>query len=161
MAERPDPASADRPRDAVLAQVREACRASGAAAAAFHTAVAEKAGLGASEARALDLLQRGGPLTAKELAERSGLAPASVTGLVDRLERKGFVRRVPHPADRRRVLVEHLPEASARLAALSEDWEREVGGLCEEFGTAELEVVLRFLAGSAARQRAAAARLAI
>ncbi|WP_281292376.1 MarR family winged helix-turn-helix transcriptional regulator [Kitasatospora atroaurantiaca] len=112
-----------------------------------------------TETKTIDLLMRSGPLTAKELAERSGLAPASVTGLVDRLERKGFVRRVKHPTDKRRILVEHRPEKLAELSALFEDWGREVHELYEEFTTEELETVTRFLVGSARRQRAAAARL--
>ncbi|MCU7823439.1 MarR family winged helix-turn-helix transcriptional regulator [Kitasatospora sp. DSM 101779] len=154
----PEP-GADHRRDVVLARIYEAGRESSAVTVMFHSAIAEKAGLGATESKTLDLLQRSGPLTAKELAERSGLAPASVTGLVDRLERKGFVRRVQHPTDRRRVLVEHRPEALGRLAELFEDWGREVGELCNEFSTEELEVVARFLTGSTARQRAATARL--
>lgn len=125
----------------------------------FHAAVAARQGLGATETKTLDLLQRGGPLTAKELAERTALAPASVTGLVDRLESKGFVRRVKHPTDKRRVLVEIREEQLAGLEATFTDWAREVGELYEEFTTEELETVTRFLEGAAERQRRAAARL--
>src|SRR5688500_13571789 len=69
-------------------------------------AVAARQGLSASEEKALDLLERSGPLTAGELARQSGLAPASVTALINRLEAKGFARRVQNPGDRRSVLVE-------------------------------------------------------
>src|SRR5437016_4308470 len=72
----------------------------------FHTAIADKRGLSAIESKATDYLARFGPLTPKDLVRHSGLAPASVTALVDRLERKGVVRRAPHPGDRRKVLVE-------------------------------------------------------
>src|SRR3712207_9587219 len=65
--------------------------------------VAARQGLSASEEKALDLLERAGPLTAGELARQTGLAPASVTGVVNRLERKGFARRIPNPDDRRSV----------------------------------------------------------
>jgi MarR family len=53
-----------------------------AAAVMFHAALSARLGLSATEEKALDLLDRFGPLTARQLAERSGLAPASVTGLV-------------------------------------------------------------------------------
>src|SRR3954462_12111423 len=87
----------------------------------FHSAVAAKQGLNATETKTLDLLQRLGPLTAKDLAELTGLAPASVTGLVDRLESKGFVRRVKHPTDKRRVVVELDNEKIAELAVFFDE----------------------------------------
>ncbi|MFB7373842.1 MarR family winged helix-turn-helix transcriptional regulator [Streptomyces sp. NPDC056222] len=146
-------------RAEVVAALTVAGRDSSAASVAFHTAVAAKQDLGPTETKTLDLLQRHGALTAKELAEHSGLAPASVTGLVDRLERKGFVRRVKHPTDRRRVLIEPRPEKLAELAPLFDDWAREVHELYEEFTTEELLTVTRFLAGATDRQRAATKRL--
>ena len=48
-------------------------------------------------------------MTAGKLSERTGLAPASVTGLVDRLVQKGAARRIPHPGDGRKVLIEFDP----------------------------------------------------
>ncbi|WP_351225516.1 MarR family transcriptional regulator [Streptomyces sp. NPDC002133] len=146
-------------RAEVIAALTAAGRDSSAASVAFHTVVAAKQGLGPTETKTLDLLQRHGALTAKDLAERSGLAPASVTGLVDRLEKKGYVRRVKHPTDKRRVLIESRPEKLAELAPLFDDWAREVAELYEEFTTEELEVAVRFLAGATERQRAATKRL--
>ncbi|MEU7556533.1 MarR family transcriptional regulator [Streptomyces sp. NPDC044571] len=146
-------------REAVLAELNRTGRETSAATVVFHEAAAAKQGLSATETKTLDLLQRRGPLTAKELSAHSGLAPASVTGLVDRLERKGFVRRVKHPTDKRRVLVEALPERLSAIQPVFEDWAREVAELCEEFTTEELETVIRFLRGSNARQLRAASRL--
>ncbi|MFI5838645.1 MarR family winged helix-turn-helix transcriptional regulator [Catenuloplanes sp. NPDC051500] len=84
-----------------------------AAAVLFHGAVAARVGLSAIEAKTADLIDRLGPLTARQIAAEAGLAPTSVTGLIDRLERKGFARRVPNPADGRGVLVEFVPESRA------------------------------------------------
>ncbi|MEU6251708.1 MarR family transcriptional regulator [Streptomyces sp. NPDC047043] len=125
----------------------------------FHSAVAAKQGLNTTEEKALDLLERYGPLTAKDLSERTGLAPASVTGLVDRLEGKGFVRRVKHPTDKRRVLVELNREKIAHLFAFFEEWAREITKACEEFSTDELDIAIRFLQTMTEQQRKAAARL--
>ncbi|MGW2614529.1 MarR family winged helix-turn-helix transcriptional regulator [Streptomyces sp. NPDC001500] len=113
----------------------------------------------ATEEKTLDFLQRRGPLTAKELAELTGLAPASVTGLVDRLAAKGFVRRVEHPTGKRRVLVELNEEKLAELAVFFEDWARDIVAACEEFDAAELETVNRFLTVMTEAQRKATARL--
>ncbi|MEV8019466.1 MarR family transcriptional regulator [Streptomyces sp. NPDC086554] len=118
-------------RTGVQERLTSAGRENSAATVMFHSAVAARQGLSATESKTLDLLERGGPLTAKDLAERTTLAPASVTGLVDRLENKGFVRR-----------------------------KREVDELCEEFTVDELETVTRFLQGATERRRRATARLA-
>jgi DNA-binding MarR family transcriptional regulator len=125
----------------------------------FHSAIAAKQGLNATEEKTLDYLQREGPLTAKDLAALTGLAPASVTGLLDRLEAKGFVRRVKHPTDKRRVLVELNQEKIAELAVFFEDWARDIVEACEQFSTDELDTVIRFLSVMSERQRGAAARL--
>src|SRR5215208_4255523 len=112
------PAAAGR-RAELLESLALAGRASSVATVMFHTAVAARQGLNATEEKALDLLERSGPLTAGELARQTGLAPASVTGLITRLERKGLARRAPNPDDRRSVLVEadarRQQEATARL----------------------------------------------
>ncbi|RFU87122.1 MarR family transcriptional regulator [Streptomyces triticagri] len=146
-------------REKAIEELTAAGRESSTVSVMFHTAVASLQGLGASETKTLELLERLGALTAKELAERTGLRPASVTGLVDRLEAKGYVRRVKHPTDKRRVLIEFRPEKLAEVAPLFDDWAREVHALYEEFSTEELETITRFLRGSTARQREAAARL--
>ncbi|MEV6049735.1 MarR family transcriptional regulator [Streptomyces sp. NPDC052107] len=146
-------------RSETLAQLMEVGRIHSGVTVMFHSAVAAKQGLNATEEKTLDLLQRQGPLTAKDLAELTGLAPASVTGLLDRLETKGFVRRVKHPTDKRRVLVELNQEKIAELAVFFEDWARDVVEACEEFSTDELRTVVRFLSVMSDRQRAAAARL--
>jgi DNA-binding MarR family transcriptional regulator len=147
-------------RAELLEQLALAGRASSAATVMFHTAVAARQGLSASEEKALDLLERSGPLTAGELARRSGLAPASVTGLVDRLERKGFARRVPNPGDGRSVLVEVDSErVYATVAPLFADWVGSLYELYAGYTDEQLEVILHFLTEAARRQQEATARL--
>jgi DNA-binding MarR family transcriptional regulator len=147
-------------RAELLEQLALAGRASSAATVMFHTAVAARQGLSASEEKALDLLERSGPLTAGELARRSGLAPASVTGLIDRLERKGFARRVPNPGDGRSVLVEVDSErVYATVAPLFADWVGSLYELYAGYTDEQLEVILHFLTEAARRQQEATARL--
>jgi DNA-binding MarR family transcriptional regulator len=151
--------TADDRRAKTLDQLMTVGREHSGVTVMFHSAVAAKQGLSATESKTLDLLQRFGPLTAKDLAERTGLAPASVTGLVDRLEGRGFVRRVKHPTDKRRVVIELNQEKIAELAVFFDDWARDVIEACEEFSTDELETVIRFLSVMSEQQRKAAARL--
>lgn len=129
------------------------------AAVMFHTKMAELQGLGGSDGKALDLLDRFGPLTAGELGERSGLAPASVTGLVDRLADKGLVRRVKDPADGRRVLIELARERLAGFAHMFDDLVREMSELADEFTDEQLDAIARYVEGAAKRQTAATGRL--
>jgi DNA-binding MarR family transcriptional regulator len=129
------------------------------AAVMFHTALAHRQGLTATDAKALDLIGRFGPLTAGDLGARAGLAPASITGLVDRLEKRGLVRRVKDPTDGRRVLVELDHARLAAFAPLFDDLVREMNELSAEFSVEQLETILRFLEEAARRQQAATARL--
>src|SRR4029453_16712211 len=136
-------------------------RASSVATVMFHTAVAARQGLSASEEKALDLLERSGPLTAGELARQSGLAPASVTGLINRLEHKGFARRIQNPSDRRSILVEvDVERMYARVAPLFADWARSLQELYAGYSDEQLEVILHFLTEAARRQQEATARIA-
>jgi DNA-binding MarR family transcriptional regulator len=68
-------------------------------------AVAERVGLSPIELLAMDLVSTAGQLSAGQLARELRLTTGAITGLVDRLERAGFARRVADPDDRRRVLV--------------------------------------------------------
>jgi DNA-binding MarR family transcriptional regulator len=147
-------------RAELLEQLAMAGRASSVATVMFHTAVAAKQGLSASEEKALDLLERSGPLTAGELARQSGLAPASVTGLINRLEQKGFARRIQNPSDRRSILVEvDVERMYARVAPLFADWVRSLEELYAGYSDEQLEVILHFLTEAARRQQEATARL--
>lgn len=98
-------------RDALLADLLVAGQELSAAAVFFHARVAEALDLGPADTKALDVLQRHGEVTPKELGQLTGLAPASITDMVGRLEARGLVRRRPHPEDGRRVLIRVVPEA--------------------------------------------------
>ena len=73
----------------------------------FHSRIAEQMGVSSTDYKCLDIAMRvDGPLTAGQIAKMSGLSTGAVTGVIDRLEKRGFVRRVRDPHDRRKVLVE-------------------------------------------------------
>jgi len=148
-----------RARRTLLDALYAAGRELSVAAVMFHTALAANQGLSATEEKALDLLDRDGPLTGRQLAKRSGLAPASVTNLVDRLEAKGFARRTRNPADGRSMLIEAVPDRLGQLAPLFVDWVRELDELTAKYSDAELVVITDFLIESARRQMDATARL--
>ena len=146
-------------REELMQRVFMAGRELSTAAVMFHTAVAAKGGLTATETKALDLLERLGPLTAGELSEQSGLAPASVTGLIDRLERKGVARRIPHPQDRRRVLIEMNREYLAVSEPIFDDFVTGVRELCAKYSDDQLEIIIDFVTASARVQQAATTKI--
>ena len=101
--------SNDRPagpgRQALIADVGRATQTFQRSTDAFDDAVAQQLGLNRTDLRCLDWLFDGSR-TASQLAAATGLSSAATTTLVDRLERRGLVRRVRDTADRRKVLVE-------------------------------------------------------
>jgi len=84
----------------------------------FHMAAADEVGIGATDYQAWNLLDIDGPMTSGELARRLGLSTGATTRLIDRLEHADAARRIPDPADRRRVLVEGTGHVPARLAEI-------------------------------------------
>ena len=75
--------------------VKEQLARNGALSVLFSEAVAERAGINATDLESLDFLRREGPMTAGRLAELTGLSTGgAITALIDRLEKAGFVRRV-------------------------------------------------------------------
>ena len=115
----------------------------------FGQSVAIRMGLSESDIDALELLIDTGAATAGKLSELMGLTSGAVTRVIDRLEQAGYVRRTADPADRRRVVVEVVPERIATVQSLLESLERasaeEVGRYSEE----QLALISDFLTSSA------------
>jgi len=122
-------AATSKKRQERVEAVLDAGRTLGAAAVMFHAAIAELLGLGPTDTKVLDLLRSEGPVTPKALGEATGMAPASITAIADRLEAKRLLMRLPHPDDGRRVLLAADPSAYERLAPLYADLADRLTGL--------------------------------
>jgi DNA-binding MarR family transcriptional regulator len=105
----------------------------------FQQAIADRLGLNVTDVKCLAPLADGGRGTIGEIADRLGLTPGAVTRTIDRLERAGYVRRDPDPADRRKIFIVGVPERMREVSALydgmAQAW-REVLSGCS---AAELE----------------------
>jgi DNA-binding MarR family transcriptional regulator len=145
--------------DGAVDRVLWAGRLLSTAAVLYHSALAERSGLSATESKALEVIERLGPITPGDLSRESGLAPASVTGLLDRLTRKGVARRVPHPADGRRFLVEIDPAHVEANLAMFDRFVTSIRDLCAGYSAAELDLIEGFLTEAARRQQEAATDL--
>ncbi|WP_369255878.1 MarR family winged helix-turn-helix transcriptional regulator [Geodermatophilus amargosae] len=110
---------------------------------------AKPQGLGRTDVRAviaiLDATRRGEPLTAGGLGAAVGLSSASVTALVDRLERAGHVHRVRDAADRRRVVLQMSEASMAAGAAFFGGLQRELVTAMDGFSDDDLDAVRRWL----------------
>ena len=93
----------------------------------------------------LDLIARHGPLSPSALARRAGLHPATMTGILDRLERGGWVVRERDPSDRRAVVVRALRERNAELMRLYSGMNASMDEICAGYGDTELELLADFL----------------
>src|SRR5215475_12551849 len=127
------------PKRQLIQELIAAFGASGNQDSAFENLAAERLGVNRTDLHCLNAIENAGGLTAGDLAKEAGLTSGAVTGVVDRLERAGFARRVPDPTDRRRVKVEVTPKFYARAeriwGPLAAEWEE---SLASRFTAAEL-----------------------
>jgi len=122
-----------------------AIRRAGSVMQLLGAASAERIGINVTDLNCLNILALGGHLTAGELARRTGLTTASITGVLDRLEESGFVRRERDPHDRRRVIVRleaarGLRDVAPVFAPVIAAWR----AVAAQYTDDELRLILRF-----------------
>jgi DNA-binding MarR family transcriptional regulator len=134
-------------RENIVASVIDESRRMSTRTVVFHAAIAERLGLNPSDHKCADLIcNETGPVTAGRLAELTGLSTGAITGVVDRLERAGFVSRVPDPQDRRRVVITGCMEGRAPdLRHLFLPMMLGMITLCEKYSDAELTLIVDFM----------------
>ena len=108
----------------------------------------------------LDLISRYGPLSPTALARRAGLHPATMTGILDRLERGGWVTRDRDTTDRRAVLIRDLRQRNSELLHLYSGMNTSMDQICADYNDAELQLLADFLRRTATAGRTATDELA-
>ena len=111
----------------------------------FGQTVAIRFGLTESDIEALEVLLDSGSATAGRLSELMGLTTGAVTRVIDRLEQAGYVRRVPDPADRRRVVVEIVTEQAAAVESTLDRVNIKSAAEIGQYSDEELAVINDFL----------------
>jgi DNA-binding MarR family transcriptional regulator len=149
-----------RRRGRLKAEIRDALRELTIQLAMLNRQVGAHLELRDVDLDCLNLLDRRGPLSPKELALQVGVHPATLTGILDRLERDGWVARDRDPADRRGVLVRSLRDRSAELLRLYSGMNSSLTEICNRYDDAQLEGLVDFLSRAATAGRAAVDELA-
>jgi DNA-binding MarR family transcriptional regulator len=153
------PVSRTSGRAALLEQLETAQRLASAQGVLFGQAVSERMGIAGSDLECLDILQLEGRVTAGRLAEATGLTTGAITGVVDRLEKAGLVRRERDETDRRKVFVVINPANVAEIGKFYESMQRMMHKNWSAYTDDELRLLLRFANESHATLLAVTAEL--
>ena len=113
----------------------------------LHQMIAEKLGLSGVDHKYLDAifaLSEKGPVTPTDVAAATGLTTGGMTGVLNRLERGGFIRRVPHPNDRRQLLIQPITEKFAEIGAAFAPMQEVWATLCAQYTKEQLDLITGF-----------------
>ena len=158
----PGAVDAARARRRLITTIKESLRAMTTQLSLLNHQVSARVDLKDVDLNCLDLIARHGPISPTALARRAGLHPATVTGILDRLQRGGWVvrDRDTGASDRRAVAVLPLPERGAELYRLYSGMNTSVDEICAGYTDAELELLAGFLRRATDAGQSAAADLA-
>ena len=122
-----------------------AMRRTGSLMQLMGQAAADRIGINNTDLNCLNILSFSGHMTAGELARATGLTTASITGVIDRLEEAGFVRRERDPHDRRRVVVrlsldKAVKEVASVFVPMLQDWRE----MAARYSDDELRLIVDF-----------------
>ncbi|WP_329132147.1 MarR family transcriptional regulator [Streptomyces sp. NBC_01476] len=154
------PASVVRRRRRLTARIKDGLRDLTVQHSLLNHQVGTHLDLRDADLECLDLISRYGPIGPTALAKRAGLHPATLTGVLDRLERGGWVVRTPNPNDRRAILVQVIKEKEAEVAFLFSGLNRAMDDVCSGYEDAELVMIADFLLRTARAARVATDDLA-
>jgi DNA-binding MarR family transcriptional regulator len=140
--------------------VKDSLREMSSQLALLNHQVGTQLGLRDGDLGCLDLIVRDGPFSPSGLARRAGLHPATITGVLDRLERGGWVERDRDPADRRGVMIRARRGRIGEVLRLYAGMNRSLDEICAGYGEAELELLAGFLRQTTAAGETAAGDLA-
>jgi DNA-binding MarR family transcriptional regulator len=129
----------------LVAELVETMRDVTTATIVFHQAVADRLGMNVTDHKCAGILAQSGPVAAGELAERTGLTTGAITGVIDRLEKAGFVRRARDANDRRRVIVvPDLKRIERKIGPLFESMRQSASLMYAGYSVQELTLIRDF-----------------
>ena len=136
--------SRTRTRSALLQELENAMRIVSSQGAMFAKMVADQAGISSADMDCIDFVNVEGRMTAGRLAELTGLTTGAITGVVDRLEKVGLVRRERDETDRRKVFIAPVPDRMMEMGRPYELVKRAMQKQSEAYTDAELKFLIRY-----------------
>jgi DNA-binding MarR family transcriptional regulator len=134
-----------RERQRSTAEIRDALRALRIQLSLLNYRVGSQLGLKDVDLDCLDIIDTSGPMSPSALAREAGLHPATMTGILDRLERGGWIVRERCPTDRRSVVVRAVRDRYAELLRLYSAMNRSMNKILADYSDTELEVIADFM----------------
>ena len=131
-------------KDGLAEELLRTAREEEAANDAFDEVAAQKLGVNPTDLRCLNILENQGAIPAGRLAELSGLTTAAVTAVLDRLESRGYARRLRVEHDRRQVIVELTPVLLKRAEQIWGPLGKDARDAMRRMSTEELKLVTSF-----------------
>ena len=155
----PERADAIRRRQRSTSEIRDSLRELRIQLSLLNYRVGSRLELKDVDLDCLDIIDAYGPLSPSALARRAGLHPATMTGILDRLERGGWIARERDPSDRRAVVVRALRDRYAELLRQYAGMNRSMNKLLAGYSDRELELIADFMGRTVDAGRKAAEQL--
>jgi DNA-binding MarR family transcriptional regulator len=111
----------------------------------FQQNMAQKIGVSHTDLKSAEILNETGPITAGELSKITGLSTGSVTALINRLEKSGYVKRERDQLDGRRVMIAPIPERQEQIKSHYQSLSMATKELCSAYNEQELILINQFV----------------
>ena len=111
----------------------------------FQQNMAQKIGVSHTDLKSAEILNETGPITAGELSKITGLSTGSVTALINRLEKSGYVKRERDQLDGRRVMIVPIPERQEQIKSHYQSLSMATKELCSAYNEQELILINQFV----------------
>jgi DNA-binding MarR family transcriptional regulator len=140
-----DGIAAKRRQRRLATEIKESLRGLSMQLSILNYQIGARVALKPADLACLDLINRHGPLSPTALARRAGLHPATMTGILDRLERGGWISRERDTADRRAVALRALRDRNTELFGLYGGMNASMDGVCADYDEDQLGLIVDFL----------------
>jgi DNA-binding MarR family transcriptional regulator len=152
-------AEASRAKRKAINEVTDSMRELAVQMTVLNARAGEQVGLRDIDLKCLDILMRDGGQSATALARRTGMHPATMTGILDRLEKGGWIVRERDPEDRRAVLIKAVPKRTGEVVRLFIGINAEMGDVLAGYDQRQLETIIDFIQNAIDRAKKAATQM--
>lgn len=111
----------------------------------FQQNMAQKIGVSHTDLKSAEILNETGPITAGELSKITGLSTGSVTALINRLEKSGYVKRERDQLDGRKVMIMPIPERQEQIKSHYQSLSMATKDLCSAYNEQEIILINQFV----------------